>query len=408
MSGDQFTSAPAASPAEDAPPAPRELLRRDALDPGVDYVPPADLDQARLAEILQHVLGVDRVGINDSFFELGGDSLQAIDLFLRVEKTFNVLLSPSVIIDHPTVATLAALIGDHSGDDARSCLVSIEPEGIEPALFLIHEASGNLFSYRYLVHRLGTGRKIFGISYPGQDQDPIPRLSLPQMAAVYVDLIKRAQPKGPYYLLGFSFGGTAAYEVAYQLRLRGEDVGLLVVVDSEHGGSFVRGAQRAVRKLSQHLENLSEQRPASWIRYVMTALGKEITHRLGRAPPPVPPFGAEFDAMRDVELPERLRALEHVVPARVHELMSTTLMSALHDYSPPFCDGPIKVMRCTSGIGARWALRDRGWGKFARGGIQVVDIPTHHYAALTEPTVALVAAQLAIWLKQADRDHPRA
>src|SRR5262249_52314979 len=160
---------------------------------------------------------VEPIGRLDNFFELGGDSLAAVKLFARVEQELGIRLPPSTIIRHATVAQLAALLASDSKTDAARCLVALQPQGGEPPLFLIHEASGNLFSYRELVRLLGSQRKIYGLQYPGQDQEPIPALSVPQMAATYLDAIVHVQPTGPYLIAGYSMGGSVAYELARQL-----------------------------------------------------------------------------------------------------------------------------------------------------------------------------------------------
>jgi thioesterase domain-containing protein/acyl carrier protein len=357
------------------------LLRRDKIDPGTDYVPPDTALEKRLAGMWEDILKIDKVGKLDDFFELGGDSLQAVELFVRVETELGVVLSPSTIIDHPNVARLALLLAGDAMSIATRSLVPLQTEGAEPPLFFIHEASGNLLSYRDLVQYLGARRKIYGLQYPFQNQEPIPALSIPQMASIYVEAIKRVQVDGPYFLVGYSLGGAVAYEIASQLRMRDDQIGLLVLIDTGNRDGLVWGLQRLARKLSWHFALLSERKPTEWVGYALQALHKEV----GRV---------------ETDLAARLRASQPLLPPRLHALMSDTLMSALAEYSAPSIDVPIKLLR-SNGHGARWSKRALGWAERAKGGVEVFDVPADHYAVISEPTVALVAAHMRQWLDHA-------
>ena len=226
------------------------VLRRAEIDLGIAYTAPVGRAELFLADAWRQILAVDQIGRFDNFFELGGDSLAAVKLFARVEQQLGIRLPPSTIIRHPNIlrSSPRCLTLATAKADAARCLVALQPEGSEPPLFLVHEASGNLFSYRALVGLLGRQRKIHGLLYPGQDQDPIPALSIPQMAATYVDAIAQIQPAGPYLLVGYSMGGSVAYEIARQLRSRGQQIGLLVLIDAgicdaQLRGLAARGAQ---------------------------------------------------------------------------------------------------------------------------------------------------------------------
>src|SRR5205823_1240244 len=114
------------------------------------------------------------------------------------------------------------------------------------------------------------------VLYPGQDKDPIPTLSIPQMAATYLNAIKQVQAQGPYLLVGYSLGGSIAYELARKLREGGDRIGLLVLLDAGTKDARLHGLQKSCRKLSRHLAQMSEQKPSTWPGYVWTALRREI------------------------------------------------------------------------------------------------------------------------------------
>nr|MBA2405844.1 hypothetical protein [Bdellovibrionales bacterium] len=111
-------------------------------------------------------------------------------------------------------------------------LISIKPSGAKKAIFCFHGLGGDVFNYLSLVPAAGDKRPLFALRSPGLDGN-VPTLgSIEEMAHHYINELKSFQPEGPYFLTGSSLGGLIAYEVAYQLSLRGEEVEKLVILDS--------------------------------------------------------------------------------------------------------------------------------------------------------------------------------
>lgn len=357
-----------------------EVIRRSEIDPGVDYVPPSGPLETRLAEMWQSILGIDMVGRLDSFFELGGDSLQAVEFFIAVEPEFGIRLQSATIIGHPTFAQLAALIGSEQPQPAE-CLVALKPKGTTPPLFLIHDGSGMLFSYRGLVRRITTDRRIYGLQYPVSGNDPTEVPPISELADSYVDVITREQPKGPYLLAGYSYGGYVAYEMAVLLRQRGREVGLMVLIDSRLEHECLTGIRLVARKLARHLVIMSDLKVSQWPGHVLSAICRDIgrargRHRTQYDPPPAP----------------------QGVPPLAHKL--NALFRASHKgYRPPVHDGSVKLLRSSAGS---WSRRCLGWSDVVKGGVEIFDIPGTHEHVLLEPTEALVASYLDIWLREVE------
>ncbi|MEV8390852.1 MULTISPECIES: amino acid adenylation domain-containing protein [unclassified Streptomyces] len=111
-------------------------------------------------------------------------------------------------------------------------LLPLRESGGRPPLFCVHPAAGIAWSYAGLTGPLGTDQPVYGLQARGLDGEEVLPASLQEMAADYVDHIRSVQPTGPYQLLGWSFGGLVAHEMAVQLQLSGESVGLLAVLDA--------------------------------------------------------------------------------------------------------------------------------------------------------------------------------
>jgi pimeloyl-ACP methyl ester carboxylesterase/aryl carrier-like protein len=208
-----------------------------------------DLERA-MCEAFAEVLGLDSVGPEDDFFELGGHSLLAVRLAERLRER-GVLVSVRQLITAPTVSRLLATMSLSSLRDAFRVLLPIRAEGDGPALFCMHPAGGLCWVYMPLARCVPDDFRIYGLQARGLDGESKFARSMREMAADYVGQIRTVQPVGPYHLLGLSFGGTLAHEVAVQLQAQGEEVAALIIVDhyppgggwAQRAGDFAAGEE---------------------------------------------------------------------------------------------------------------------------------------------------------------------
>ncbi len=172
--------------------------------------PSNDREQVLLA-IWQEVLNIPDIGIDDDFFELGGDSLQALTVFLEIEARLGFDLSPTAILEAPTVARLAEYIRGTPGSAASQSLVPLRTSRTGLPLFLMHSKTWPDMYFRHLPQDLKSDRPVFGLQpAPLDGKHRIPR-TIESMAADYVTEIRRVQPHGPYFLAGYSFGGQGEF-----------------------------------------------------------------------------------------------------------------------------------------------------------------------------------------------------
>jgi amino acid adenylation domain-containing protein len=195
--------------------------------------PPGTAEEEILCELFAEVLGVDRVGVDDAFFDLGGHSLLAVRLAGRIRETLGVQLAVSDVFAAPTVAALAAHLGGGARRrDPFAGLLPLRTRGDQPPLFCVHPGSGMSWCYTGLVRYLPPDYPVYGLQARGLTGDEPHAGSIEEMAADYVARIRWVQPHGPYRLLGWSLGGKAAVMMASLLREEGERVELLAVLDS--------------------------------------------------------------------------------------------------------------------------------------------------------------------------------
>ena len=207
---------------------------RGRPDTGKKYASPRDAVELELTKIWESVLGVEPIGIEDRFFDLGGHSLLAVRVVARIEKAFGKKLPLVAIFVAPTIEKLAARIRDEMRGDGtapETSVVALQPKGARPPIFFVHGAGGGMFwGYVNLARRLGSDQPSFGLSSRGLD-GRAEFGTIEEMAAQYINDLRAVQPRGPYYLGGYCFGGNVAYEMARQLDAQGEKVALLALLN---------------------------------------------------------------------------------------------------------------------------------------------------------------------------------
>ncbi len=194
---------------------------------------PLDGAERRVAACFQEVLGLDRVGAEDDFFALGGHSLLAVSLLAKLERIDGRRLPPSLVFEAPTPRALAAQLGSDVPRSRWDNLVSLKPQGSRPPLFVVAAGDGNIVGFAPLARALSAEQPLHALQPSGLDgRRPLDR-GIGTMAERYVAALRRVQPRGPYLLAGRCNGATVAYEMAQRLRAAGEEVPLLVSIDSE-------------------------------------------------------------------------------------------------------------------------------------------------------------------------------
>ncbi len=227
---------------------PSEPARQEA-EPGRAANP----TESKLQKIWETLLGTHPIGLHQNYFELGGTSFLAVRLFAQLAKEFQRNLPLSVLFEAQTIAQMAKLLQDEDSSH-WSPLVAIQPNGSRPPFFCIHGGGGNVLIYRDLSRHLGSDQPFYGVQAQGLDGERPCLTTIEAMASLYVDEIRRFQPRGPYYLGGYCMGGTVAYEMAQQLKAQGEEVALLALFDTMNWCNIPSDtAWRKVRHFGQRL-----------------------------------------------------------------------------------------------------------------------------------------------------------
>jgi amino acid adenylation domain-containing protein len=200
---------------------------------GKNHIPPKNPLEKELVEIWEQVLEQPAIGIRDDFFELGGNSLDALRTVAAVETKFGYQLTLRAFIQARTIEKLAESLVDKNSSEF-TYLVTVEPGGDRTPFFCVPPSATTVMKFGKLAQHMGGERPFYGLEYAGMDGKTSPHFSITLMAEAYLKEIKKVQPSGPYLLGGMCFGGLVAYEMAQQLLAGGEKVAFLGILDSTH------------------------------------------------------------------------------------------------------------------------------------------------------------------------------
>jgi thioesterase domain-containing protein/acyl carrier protein len=196
------------------------------------YEPPVGEIEQKMAGLWAELLKLDRVGRNDNFFDIGGDSLAVMRMVQSLNPLFGKAVPIRQVFQNPTIAALAAEMAGTGKSKASHNLVPLKIGGSKPPIYYVHASSGHVFRYMALVNALGEDQPAYGLQASGLEEGEALGNSIESMAASYVQAIKEIQPAGPYRVLGYSSGGLLAFEMAQQLRQQGDVVDLLAILDT--------------------------------------------------------------------------------------------------------------------------------------------------------------------------------
>jgi acyl transferase domain-containing protein/thioesterase domain-containing protein/acyl carrier protein len=215
---------------------PEMLHQRPEISTG--YTKPRDKTEQTLVELWRQLFGIREIGIHDDFYELGGDSLSAVQLVMRINQTFDIKLSSHILLQVKTVAGLARMIETSApGAPTSSLIIEIQPgESTAIPILLVHPIGGHVYFYRDLAETLGGRHPVYGIQARGLEGNEGPFENMREMAAHYIKTIRDLYPRGPYILGGASFGGMAAFEMARQFKIHHQETALLFMIDTPGPG----------------------------------------------------------------------------------------------------------------------------------------------------------------------------
>ncbi|MGB6430072.1 MAG: alpha/beta fold hydrolase [Candidatus Acidiferrales bacterium] len=196
-----------------------------------------------LTPIWERLLQRSPIGADDNFFDLGGDSLLAVQLFAEIERACGRDLVPVTIYCAPTIASLSAILDEPTAPRFPP-LLQLKAGTEASPVFVAHGLGGTAMDFFQLVKHIQTQRPIYGMQAKGADGADEPFDRIEDLAQFHLDAIQQLQPHGPYFLVGYSLGGLVTLEMAQRLTEKGENVALLAMLESYPHPRFLSAVER--------------------------------------------------------------------------------------------------------------------------------------------------------------------
>ncbi len=400
------------------------------------YMAPRNELEQKLVDIWQKFFGVEKIGINDDFFELGGDSLLAVQLIAKLRETFQINLPAHSFLNVQTIAGLVQLIEEITSQlpnkETRPTLPSslVELQTGSPSktpLFLIHPLGGHVYSYRDLIINLDSKQPVYGIQAQGLDGKADIITKIEEMASKYIEDIRVLQPKGPYLLGGFCFGGLVAFEMAQQLKKQGQEISLLAMIDTLKAGQKPILTRKTRDKVGNNtcktsIRNLIGQLALAFLPRNLRKLliAKFLTNaeiiayflELGANVP------VSLKELRKLKPDEQLRYFlnehnikeKHILDESLFDInqirhffhIFKVNVETFWDYEPQLYPGKIIFFHATERDA--YTAPELGWQNFAAGGFEVIKVPGNHLSMNYSPNVEVIAERLNTEFEKAE--HP--
>jgi acetoacetyl-CoA synthetase len=329
---------------------------------------PSDLETIR--QIWQRVFQRSLIGVNDDFFDLGGDAWIAAELLSEINAEASIDLPATTICNAPTIATLASAMKDPQRCGAAILLKQGATQS--PPIFMLHGVSSSVVELVPLVRRTQVDLPIYGLEAKGNDGKGAPLDSIEDIAQSFLVAIREVQPHGPYFLVGYSLGGLIALEIAQQMKAKSEEISLLMMIDSYPDRRFLSFVQSARLVLQRAKNRVTGHKNASPLR--KRSLDQSV--------------GGQRNSL--VQAMQRTRDANY---------------RALRSYRPRFYEGEIKFVRAA--IPTHFPADPVPvWSPLVRR-LEVETIPGEHVTMLTT-SISALAALLDKYLREvpAERGVP--
>ncbi|MEH1813038.1 MAG: amino acid adenylation domain-containing protein [Nostoc sp.] len=378
-------------------PTPSNIINLDI------FVEPRNQLEMQLVQIWSKILKVDKVGVQDNFFDLGGHSLLAPYLMAQIKQQFGKDVSLTSLFQNPTIEQLATIVQIDSDYSNSSCLIPIQPNGSKLPFFCIPGAGGEPFYLYHLGRYLGADQPLYSFQVNNLDGELEPATRIKDMASHYIQAMQTIQPKGPYFLGGHSLGSIVAFEMATQLLDQGHIVALAVMIDMSAPTSKDKQAR---------IERIDWDH-ARWLIELIKAVEVSLSTNID----------ISYDTLQSLPVEEQLKhVLQHLkmvnmLPPNAEITQMKNMVQALKanslsliNYVPEqIYPGRITLLRASEIPPERLASKFSeisqdstwGWSEYSCEPVDIHFVPGNHITMMAEPHVQVLAERLKVCIEQA-------
>lgn len=356
---------------------PRPTMKRPPLSN--PYVAPTNELESTLVRIWEDEIGVTGIGVSDDFFDLGGDSLIGVVLFIRIEQELGRNLPVSTLLTASTVQIQAELINREASPDDFSPLITINEHGSNLPLFFIPGKGGYPTRIRHLAKLLDRETPIHALQDLLGIDKPKSLRRVESIAAFYLNQIRKVAPHGPYVLIGESMGGKIALEMAHQLAEFGDEVPVLALLDTYNFGVAQisnKGLEYFWMLLKKHLTILfrsGRQGRLDYIKFYRETIRDTLKQQFSGG---------------------------HI---NINEMEKNNI-AVSQKYQPRPYSGRVILFKALRGLHTENPTN--GWDKVEIGELVIHPLDCYHGSILFEPAVSDLAKTLNLYLQGKQQDKP--
>ncbi|MEJ6479893.1 amino acid adenylation domain-containing protein [Nostoc punctiforme UO1] len=365
------------------------------------YVAPRNQVELELTQIWSRILKVDKVGVKDNFFDLGGHSLLTPYLMAQIKQQFGKNIAIASLYQNPTIEQLATIVPFDSDSKSGSPLVILQPHGSKPPLFCLPGAAGYPFYLYDLARCLGSDQPFYSFQAiaPGEGGELITQVE--DVAARYIQELFVVQPQGPYFLAGHSFGGKLAFEMAQQLLRKGHKVALVAILDTtapfhqNNPSAFDLDNTKWLAELADTIEVVYEKKMDCSVDTLESMVWEDqlkyVLERLKNAD--ILPPDDEIMQLNNMVRQLKANAVVNYVPKEIYPTKITLFRAK---------ENVVKVDESNSEVLSE-ILQDLhwGWSKFSAEPVNVHFVPGNHVTMMNLPHVQVLAEKLKACIEQA-------
>lgn len=352
------------------------------------YISPRNPAELKLTGIWEEIFGRHPISIRDDFFQLGGSSLQAVRLFALIEKRLGRSLPPATLLKHRTIESIAQLDQDDQQETWDS-LVPIRAGGSKAPLFCVHAGGAHVLFYYALARHLGSDQPVYALQPAGLDGRAALHKSVEEMAAYYVQEIRKVQPEGPYAVLGTCFGNAVCLEMARQFRAEGQSVSLLAIIDSgvySQEEVVTPGPKERLQRIPLRYERFTQR------------LRKDPIGALAGI------FRARMTRLR-IAMEKRFNFLRSRQTRSLYSVQKHLVKLHLQYHWTPLESEVTLIRSSESTENPNLDCHVSQWSRLAKNGLDVFVVPGHHQTLFEEPEVKHLARQLKDCLSETAKNQ---
>ena len=354
-----------------------------------------------LITLWKDILDLPSILPDDDFFLCGGNSLTAIELLIRIQREFHISLPPDTIYRYPSIKTQAELLQKKVGmaKEYHPLIVPLRDGGDQLPIFCIHYLGGWMNHYIEILPAIDRSRPVFGIRGRGFEPGETLPATVEATAKEQVDAMKTVQKTGPYTLMGFSYGGTIAFEMACQLKEQGESIAFLGIIDVSAPATEVRYLKTLAAKLfpgrvlgkipaffEHHLKAHSDRWFYQWI---MKSINMVFHGLLFRSTAKSLPESVSESHASVHYKPESLAKY----PQENHPNMRVQLQAS-RMYLPLTFTGDLVLFSTGPDPILFPGDMTRGWGSRITGKCEVITVPGDHSNLFDEPHLSVLVEKI--------------